>query len=250
MINKKLTSDLYHLLKIISIIRLEHVLATSLRRHNGPNPRVLKLKYADPLHFTHSSPRPCNSGIVFCESRSEDESCGCLSPRRHRRQPQPLRRWYQIHPWIRSNSLPFSYLSRFHFGDPCFLLVVGAEAEDKRINHFLVEVKGKDITELIAAGREKFASVPSGGAVAAIAVAAPGSGGAGGAGGAPAAEEPKKEEKVEEKEESDEVKLPVLPPPNLRSRHKFMDFYLIAGYGLQFVRLMELVVALDPWWLI
>ncbi|XP_042471777.1 60S acidic ribosomal protein P2B-like isoform X1 [Zingiber officinale] len=82
-----------------------------------------------------------------------------------------------------------------------FLLVVGAEAEDKRINHFLAEVKGKDITEVIAAGREKFASVPSGSSVAAIGVAAPGSGGAG---GAPAVEEPKKEEKVEEKEESDE----------------------------------------------
>ncbi|XP_042440263.1 60S acidic ribosomal protein P2B-like [Zingiber officinale] len=78
---------------------------------------------------------------------------------------------------------------------------VGAEAEDKRINHFLAEVKGKDITEVIAAGWEKFASVPSCGSVAAIGVAAPGSGGAG---GAPAAEEPKKEEKVEEKEESDE----------------------------------------------
>ncbi|KAG6469992.1 hypothetical protein ZIOFF_070931 [Zingiber officinale] len=85
---------------------------------------------------------------------------------------------------------------------------VGAEAEDKRINHFLAEVKGKDITEVIAAGREKFASVPSGGSVAAIGVAAPRSGGAG---GPPAAEEPKKEEKVEEKEESDEVKLPVFP---------------------------------------
>ncbi|KAG6495848.1 60S acidic ribosomal protein P2B-like [Zingiber officinale] len=85
---------------------------------------------------------------------------------------------------------------------------VGAEAEDKRINHFLAEVKGKDITEVIAAGREKFASVPSGGSVVAIGVASPGSGGAG---GAPAAEEPKKEEKVEEKEESDEVKLPVFP---------------------------------------
>ncbi|KAG6503470.1 hypothetical protein ZIOFF_035785 [Zingiber officinale] len=88
------------------------------------------------------------------------------------------------------------------------ILESGAEAEDKRINHFLAEVKGKDITEVIAAGREKFASVPSGGSVAAIGVAAPGSGGAG---GAPAAEEPKKEEKVEEKEESDEVKLPVFP---------------------------------------
>ncbi|XP_039123138.1 60S acidic ribosomal protein P2B-like [Dioscorea cayenensis subsp. rotundata] len=78
---------------------------------------------------------------------------------------------------------------------------VGAEADEDRIEFFLSEVKGKDITELIALGREKFASVPSGGG-AAIAVAAP-AGGAGGA-AAPAAAEPKKEEKVEEKEESDE----------------------------------------------
>ncbi|XP_074559290.1 large ribosomal subunit protein P2w-like [Curcuma longa] len=77
---------------------------------------------------------------------------------------------------------------------------VGAESDVKRITQFLAEVKGKDITELIAAGREKFASVPTGGAVSAVAVAAPG----GGAGAAPAAEEPKKEEKVEEKEESDD----------------------------------------------
>ncbi|KAG6536553.1 hypothetical protein ZIOFF_001611 [Zingiber officinale] len=41
------------------------------------------------------------------------------------------------------------------------ILESGAEAEDKRINHFLAEVKGKDITEVIAAGWEKFASVPS-----------------------------------------------------------------------------------------
>ncbi|CAL9049930.1 large ribosomal subunit protein P2A-like [Musa acuminata AAA Group] len=77
---------------------------------------------------------------------------------------------------------------------------VGAEVDVKRINLLLSEVEGKDITELIAAGREKFASVPSGGAVAAVSVA--GAGGA--AAGAAPAEEPKKEEKVEEKEESDD----------------------------------------------
>ncbi|NP_001365446.1 60S acidic ribosomal protein P2B-like [Vitis vinifera] len=76
---------------------------------------------------------------------------------------------------------------------------VGAEADDDRIELLLAEVKGKDITELIASGREKLASVPSGGG-AAVAVAAPGGGGA----AAPAAAEPKKEEKVEEKEESDD----------------------------------------------
>lgn len=67
------------------------------------------------------------------------------------------------------------------------------------MEHLLSQVSGKDITELIAAGREKFASVPcGGGGGVAVAAAAPTAGGA-----APAAE--KKEEKVEEKEESDDV---------------------------------------------
>uniref|UniRef100_M1AAF6 60s acidic ribosomal protein n=1 Tax=Solanum tuberosum TaxID=4113 RepID=M1AAF6_SOLTU len=76
---------------------------------------------------------------------------------------------------------------------------VGAEADDDRIQLLLSQVKGKDITELIAAGREKLASVPAGGG-AACAVAAPGGGGA----AAPAAAEKKEEKKVEEKEESDD----------------------------------------------
>jgi large subunit ribosomal protein LP2 len=63
----------------------------------------------------------------------------------------------------------------------------------------LSQLSGKDITELIAAGREKFASVPCGGGGVAVVAAAPA------AGGAPAAEA-KKEEKVEEKEESDDVR--------------------------------------------
>ncbi|KAL7195822.1 hypothetical protein ACSBR1_035956 [Camellia fascicularis] len=78
---------------------------------------------------------------------------------------------------------------------------VGAEADDDRIQLLLSEVKGKDITELIASGREKLASVPSGGG-GAVAVT---SYGGGAAAAAPAAAEPKKEEKVEEKEESDDV---------------------------------------------
>ncbi|GKE16431.1 60S acidic ribosomal protein P2-like protein, partial [Tanacetum coccineum] len=73
----------------------------------------------------------------------------------------------------------------------------GADADEDRIALLLSEVKGKDITELIASGREKLASVPSGGGVA---VAAAG----GGAAPAAAEAESKKEEKVEEKEESDE----------------------------------------------
>lgn len=80
-----------------------------------------------------------------------------------------------------------------------FGFAVGAEVDDERIEFLLSEVKGKDITELIASGREKLASVPSGGGVA-VAAAAP----AAGAAAAPAAEA-KKEEKVEEKEESDDV---------------------------------------------
>ncbi|KAK1354607.1 Ribosomal protein 60S [Heracleum sosnowskyi] len=77
---------------------------------------------------------------------------------------------------------------------------VGADSDDDKIELLLSEVKGKDITELIASGREKLASVPSGGGGVAVAAAA--SGGGGGA-AAPAAEA-KKEEKVEEKEESDD----------------------------------------------
>ncbi|AEC08034.1 60S acidic ribosomal protein family [Arabidopsis thaliana] len=77
----------------------------------------------------------------------------------------------------------------------------GAETEDSQIELLLKEVKGKDLAELIAAGREKLASVPSGGG-GGVAVASATSGGGGG-GGAPAAES-KKEEKKEEKEESDD----------------------------------------------
>uniref|UniRef100_A0A5B7AY31 Uncharacterized protein n=1 Tax=Davidia involucrata TaxID=16924 RepID=A0A5B7AY31_DAVIN len=102
-----------------------------------------------------------------------------------------------------------AYLLAVLGGNPCpsadylkdILGSVGAEADDDRIELLLSEVKGKDITELIAAGREKLASVPSGGGGVAVAAVAAG-GGSGGA--APAAAEPKKEEKVEEKEESDD----------------------------------------------
>lgn len=77
---------------------------------------------------------------------------------------------------------------------------VGCDADEDRIELLLSLVKGKDITELIAAGREKLASVPAGGG--GMAVAAP-TGGAGGAAPAAAAKS-KKEEKVEEKVESDD----------------------------------------------
>ncbi|XP_020573212.1 60S acidic ribosomal protein P2A-like [Phalaenopsis equestris] len=82
------------------------------------------------------------------------------------------------------------------------LVSVGADADDEGIDLLLSQVKGKDITELIAAGREKFASVPSGGG--GISVAAPAGGVGAAATTAPAAAETKKEEKVEENEESDD----------------------------------------------
>ncbi|KAL8027428.1 hypothetical protein ABFX02_14G094700 [Erythranthe guttata] len=78
---------------------------------------------------------------------------------------------------------------------------VGADADQDKIELLLSQIKGKDITELIASGREKLASVPAGGG--AVAVSAPVGGGGGGAAPAAAAGT-KKEEKVEEKEESDD----------------------------------------------
>ncbi|XP_077250957.1 large ribosomal subunit protein P2y-like [Tasmannia lanceolata] len=81
---------------------------------------------------------------------------------------------------------------------------VGAEAEEEMIELLLLEVKGKDINELVAAGLEKLASVPSGGGGGIAVTAATGGGGGGGAAAAAPAPEAKKEEKVEEKEESDD----------------------------------------------
>eukprot|EP00262_Sarcandra_glabra_P001341 TRINITY_DN1139_c0_g1_i1.p2 TRINITY_DN1139_c0_g1~~TRINITY_DN1139_c0_g1_i1.p2 ORF type:complete len:116 (+),score=33.05 TRINITY_DN1139_c0_g1_i1:87-434(+) len=78
---------------------------------------------------------------------------------------------------------------------------VGAEVEDDRLDLLLTEIKGKDITELIACGREKLASVPSGGGGVSVPVS---SGGGAAPAAASASDEPKKEEKVEEKEESDD----------------------------------------------
>ncbi|CAA0384228.1 unnamed protein product [Arabidopsis thaliana] len=83
----------------------------------------------------------------------------------------------------------------------CLIFVVGAETEDSQIEILLKEVKGKDLAELIAVGREQLALVPYGGGGGVVA-SAPSNGGGGG--GAPAAAS-KKEEKKEDKEESDDV---------------------------------------------
>ncbi|KAI4368719.1 hypothetical protein MLD38_017244 [Melastoma candidum] len=79
---------------------------------------------------------------------------------------------------------------------------VGAEADDDRIELLFSQVKGKDITELIASGREKLASVPSGGGSGVAVAAAPAGGAA--AAEAPAAEAKKEEKKVEKEESEDE----------------------------------------------
>ncbi|KAL8505067.1 hypothetical protein ACS0TY_016323 [Phlomoides rotata] len=84
---------------------------------------------------------------------------------------------------------------------------VGVDHDNDMIEHLLTQVKGKDITDLIAAGCEKLASVPSGGGAVAVASSAAG---VGGGAAASAAAEPKKEEKVEEKEESDDVSVPCI----------------------------------------
>ncbi|PGH37010.1 60S acidic ribosomal protein P2 [[Emmonsia] crescens] len=74
---------------------------------------------------------------------------------------------------------------------------VGIDADDERLEKLIAELEGKNLSELIAEGSTKLASVPSGGAAS-----APAAGGAAAGGEAAAAE--KVEEKEEEKEESDE----------------------------------------------
>ena len=80
---------------------------------------------------------------------------------------------------------------------------VGVNVDDEKLNKVVSQLNGKDVNEVIAAGKEKLAGIPTGGVV---------SGGGGGGGGAAAAgggeeaakEEEKKEEKKEESEESDD----------------------------------------------
>merc|ERR1711931_423835 len=74
------------------------------------------------------------------------------------------------------------------------LASVGIDVDEEKLNKVIGELAGKNIDEVLAEGREKLASVPSGGA-------APAAGGAAGAGGAAAEEAPKEEAKKEESEE-------------------------------------------------
>ena len=67
------------------------------------------------------------------------------------------------------------------------------EIEDAKLDALFNELDGKDVNELIAAGKEKMSAVP----VAPVA-------GAAASAAAPAAEEKKEEEKKEEEEEEEE----------------------------------------------
>ncbi|KAJ2851703.1 60S acidic ribosomal protein P2 [Coemansia brasiliensis] len=71
----------------------------------------------------------------------------------------------------------------------------GIDVDSDRIDKLFAAIEGKNIEELVAEGKDKLASVPSGGAAPAGGAAA-----AGGADAAPAAEE----KKEEEEEESDD----------------------------------------------
>lgn len=81
---------------------------------------------------------------------------------------------------------------------------VGIEASPEKLSKVINELKQKNIEDVIAKGKEKLASMPSGGA--AVAVASGGAATAAAAGGAPssAKKEEKKEAKKEEPEESDD----------------------------------------------
>ncbi|ORY07471.1 ribosomal protein 60S [Basidiobolus meristosporus CBS 931.73] len=72
---------------------------------------------------------------------------------------------------------------------------VGIETDSERVAKLISELEGKNVQELIAEGKEKLASVPTGGAAAASGAAA--------ATGA-ASEAPAAEVKEEAKEESDD----------------------------------------------
>jgi large subunit ribosomal protein LP2 len=76
----------------------------------------------------------------------------------------------------------------------------GVESNDEKIGKLIAELKNKDLNEIIAAGRAKLSTVPSGGGAprASGAPAAPVSGGGGGT------KQPEKAPEPEEKEDEDE----------------------------------------------
>ena len=83
-------------------------------------------------------------------------------------------------------------------------LTVGAVADDEKIELLLSQVKGKDLTELIAAGRQILAAMPSGGAAVADTATAVGGPSVVALAASPSAAAAKdKEEKIEEQSDDD-----------------------------------------------
>ncbi|XP_063226340.1 large ribosomal subunit protein P2 isoform X2 [Bacillus rossius redtenbacheri] len=80
---------------------------------------------------------------------------------------------------------------------------VGIEADGEKLKIVIGQLKGKNIDEVIAAGREKLASMPAAGGAAAPAAAA--SGPAAAAAAAPEKEEKKPEKKEESESEDDDM---------------------------------------------
>ncbi|CAL9248263.1 unnamed protein product [Arabidopsis halleri] len=79
---------------------------------------------------------------------------------------------------------------------------VGAEIDETKIDLLFSLIKDHDVTELIAAGREKMAALSSGGP--AVAMVAGGGGGGGGASAAePVSESKKKVEEVKDESSDD-----------------------------------------------
>ena len=75
---------------------------------------------------------------------------------------------------------------------------VGAECDEEKCTKLLSALAGKDLVEVLAAGRAKMAAMPSGGGGGGGGGAAPAAAAAGGGGGAPAAKAPEPEEEEED----------------------------------------------------
>jgi hypothetical protein len=94
--------------------------------------------------------------------------------------------------------VPWPWPSRSPPTSPRYPPAVGVEAEAEKVSKLLSELEGKDLSEVLAAGKKKLASVPAAGPAAAAPAA-------GGAAAAPAAEAKKEES------ESDQVSHPHRP---------------------------------------
>ena len=77
---------------------------------------------------------------------------------------------------------------------------VGAQADDAKLGELLKSLEGKDIVDVLAAGRAKMATMPAGGGGGGAAAAPAAAGGGGGGGDAPAAKAPEPEPEEEEED--------------------------------------------------